>query len=112
MSLSGIWSTEVAGVFDWEHKGVLIFYDDKKLVVGGSRNYYSVGSYDESGKKVKIKLDAHFHSSEVMFGSTRKNISLVLEGERKGDEITGSIKNPKNSKQSLPVRLKKLADLP
>jgi len=113
MPLSGIWTVEVAGIYGWENRGILIFCDDKKHVMGGGRNHYSVGSYKKSGDKVKIKLDVYFHDQkQVVFGEKRKNIAVVLEGKLKDKKIRGYVNNPKNSRQSVPLRLTRRADLP
>ena len=100
MALTGIWTMEVAGIYGWENRGILIFCADKKHVMGGGRNHYSVGSYDKSGTTIKIKLDVHFHVQEqVFFGNKQKNISAILQGKQKDGKIRGSVNNPKNSKQ-------------
>ena len=112
MSLTGIWTIKVAGVYGWENRGILIFCADQKHVMGGGRNHYSVGSYTKSGTKVKIALDARFHDQQVMFGKKRKNISVVLEGKWKNGKITGTVNNPKDSKESIPMCLTRLSDLP
>lgn len=113
MSISGIWTIKVAGIYGWENRGILIVNEEDKKVIAGGRNHYSVGSYTRSKKKIKIKLKVHFHGkAETMFGAKEKEVSVVIEGTRKGDKITGAVKNPKNSKHSIPVRLTRRADLP
>lgn len=113
MSLPGIWSIEVAGVYGWENRGILIFSADNKRVMGGGRNHYSKGSYKKTGKEVRVKLDVHYYTrDQVVFGAKRSNVSIVFKGKRKGDSITGSIDNVKNSTQSIPARLTKRAELP
>lgn len=113
MSISGIWAIEVAGIYGWENRGIMIFNEENKNVIEGGRNHYSVGSYTRSKKKIRIKLKVHFHGkAETMFGAKEKEVSMVIEGTRKGDKITGAVKNPKNSKHSIPVRLTRRADLP
>ena len=113
MSLAGIWAIEVASIYGWESRGILIFNSAKEHIIGGGRNHYSIGTYDLSGDDVKITLDFHFYGQPlVLFGSQEKNISVVLEGKHKDGKITGTVANPTVARYTIPFRLTRRADLP
>ncbi len=113
MPLAGIWTIEVASIYGWENRGILIFCEDKNHVMGGGRTHYSIGSYSRSGNNIKVELEVHYHSEQkVIFGDKQKNVSVVFQGKHKGGKIRGEIKNPKDSKYSIPLRLTKRANLP
>ena len=98
MSLAGIWAIEVASLYGWESRGILILGTAKEYITGGGRNHYSIGTYDLSGDDVKITLDLHFYGQPlVLFGAQEKNISLVLEGKHEDGKITGTVANPDGS---------------
>lgn len=111
MSLDGIWSIEVASIEGWTRAGVLAINDGE--VVGGSRNYYTVGSAKASSKGINITMDSHiFGEITPLFGTRKKRYALVLQGKRRANQIKGTMSEVGNSKFSVPYRLTRLADLP
>ena len=111
MSLDGIWSIKVASIEGWSRAGILLINKDK--VVGGSRNYYGVGSVQVSGDDVKMTLDSNnFGQPTPLFGTKKKNYSLIMEGKRQKNKIKGVVSEVHNLDFTIPCQLTRRADLP
>lgn len=111
MSLDGIWSTGLYGLFGWETTGILVF--EKGRAIGGGNNHYSVGRYEESGDSVHISLLYDYYGTpRTIFGAADKNISVSIDGKHKDGAIEGEISRTDKPAQTVAYRLTRLAELP
>ena len=85
MSVDGIWTTELMGLFGWEATGVLLLESGR--AIGGGNLHYSVGSYD-------------------------KNIKIEFKGEIRDGVIEGSAYRADKPNQNITYRLTRRADIP
>ena len=73
MSLEGLWTSEIYGLFGWENTGVLILTNGQAM--GGGNNHYSVGSYSETGGNVEISLQIEYHGTpRTVFGAAENQL--------------------------------------
>lgn len=111
MSLNGVWSSEIHGVFDWERWSIAVLRDGS--VVTGSKEHYSLGTYTVSGETVEMTADVYFYSTpRTLFGESEKQYSVKFEGKRDGDVIKGSVWRPDKPGMTVEYRLTRRADLP
>ena len=113
MSLDGIWSMEVGGIYGWERLSTVFF--EKGRYLGGGPVMFSQGTYVIDGKKVKIENKVTQHGEKrIVYGEKRKQFSLVITAKRDGNKITGKAhrKGDKSTALKYPVRFIRLADLP
>ena len=111
MSVDGIWTTELMGLFGWESVGVLLLENGR--AIGGSNVHYSVGSYDTSSNNIHLTLDVEFHGPpRTIFGASDKNISIEFNGEIQDGVIEGSAYRTDNPEQDIVYRLTRRADIP
>ena len=52
MSIDGIWTSEILGMFGWESVGIIEF--DRGKAVGGGNNHYFTGTYEKDGDHINI----------------------------------------------------------
>ncbi len=110
MSIEGIWTTEFHSQFGWENAGVMILEGGR--AVGGDRNYYSKGSYTDSGDSVEIKLSIQVYGTpRVLFGEAEEAFEIVLNGKQDENVIAGTFSRTDKPKLSLPFRATRRADL-
>ncbi len=111
MSLEGLWTSEIYGLFGWENTGVLILTNGQTM--GGGNNHYSVGSYSEVGNNVEISLQIEFHGTpKTVFGAAENQLSISLKGKRDDSMIEGEVCRTDKRELSLPFRLIRRADVP
>ena len=110
MSLNGIWKLEMLGPYGWESISTAFLEDGKYR--GGSRNHYSLGSYQVSGEQLEISVHYVTHGeARTMFGKKVDEMDLDFKGELGDDQIQGHAWE-KGSKYSVTFRAVRLADLP
>ena len=113
MSLDGIWSVEIGGIYGWERTSTAFF--EKGRYLGGGPVMFSQGTYVVDGKKVKIKMKITQHGEKrIAFGEKRKQFSVVVTAKRNGNKIKGEAHRTgdKSNAFKYPVRFFKLADIP
>lgn len=112
MSIEGIWTSQIYGLFGWENNGVLIFMNGR--VMGGGNNHYAVGSYSESGNNIEISLDIQYHGiPKTVFGTAEDQMTVVLNGSEDDEGvIKGEVSRTDKRKLSLAFRLIRRVDLP
>ncbi len=113
MSLEGIWSFEIGGIYGWERMGTAFF--EKGRYLSGGPVMFSQGTYVVDGKKIKIKMKITQHGKKrIAFGEKRKQFSVVITAKRDGKKIKGEAhrKGDKSNAFKYPVRFSKLADIP
>lgn len=111
MSVDGIWTSEIMGLFGWESIGVLLLEDGR--AVGGGNLHYSTGSYQTSIDDVHFTLSVEFHGKpRTMFGSADKNLSVEIKGKIKDGVIEGSAYRMDKPDQNIAYRLTRRADIP
>lgn len=107
-TIEGIWTLEFYGTFGWETTGILVLENGRCL--GGGNNHYAVGTYSVSEQKVRIDLNLnYFGTVRTLFGAKDQHFSVLFEGERKGGEISGTVRRPDKKVIALQFRLKKRA---
>ena len=110
MSVEGLWTTEIFGLWGWEHRGVLVLRNGRAL--GGGNNHHSTGRYTEDGGDVSISLQIIYHGTpRTMFGATEREFTLEVSGVRKGNQITGEMYRADRRELKLPFRLTHRADM-
>lgn len=113
MSLEGIWSVEIGGIYGWERMGTAFF--EKGRYLSGGPVMFSQGTYVVDGKKVKIKIKLTQHGEKrIAYGKKRKQFSVVITAKRDGNKINGEAhrKGEESPAFKYPVRFSKLADIP
>lgn len=110
MPIEGLWTTEIFGLWGWEHRGVLMLRDGR--AVGGGNNHHSVGSYTLDGDAVSATLAIRYHGTpRTMFGSTEREFTLEIRGQRADSQITGEMYRADRPALKLPFRLTHQASL-
>ncbi len=111
MSMTGIWSSEIFGLYGWENTGILIF--DHGSAIGGGNHHYSEGSYKLSKGRLSLSLTFHYHGHpRTLFGEARKEFSVLFKGEVAEDtEVTGSLFRPERPDMAITCRFKRRAKL-
>ena len=111
MSLEGLWTSQIYGLFGWENTGVLILTNGQAM--GGGNNHYSIGSYGEAENSVEISLQIEYHGTpKTVFGAAENQLTVVLEGKHDDNMIEGEVCRTDKPELSLPFRLIRRADLP
>lgn len=112
MSLNGVWSLEIAGIYGWERISTVFLEDGRYL--GGGASHFSQGRYSVKGKKIKFKLHMIQHGDKrTVFGAKKLNVFTDIKAKRKGNVIRGKAKL-KDSRSNIPeytVKLVRKADL-
>jgi len=90
-----------AGVFS----GVVVLQGNK--VWGGDSQFYYIGTYKEDGDKIEADVDCPHHAGAMStaFGTNEANYSLKMDGQHKGDLVTGKIWLPGNPNLKLDLQL-------
>lgn len=111
MSIDGIWTTELMGLFGWESTGVLLLEDGR--AIGGGNVHYAIGSYDTSSDDVHLSLAVEFHGPpRTIFGSSDKNLTIEFKGKLRNGVIEGSAYRVDKPNQNIAYRLTRRADIP
>jgi hypothetical protein len=113
MSLDGIWSVEIGGIYGWERMSTAFF--EKGRYLSGGPVMFSQGTYVVDGKKIKIKMKITQHGKKrIAYGEKLKHFSLVITAKRDGKKIKGEAhrKGDESHAFKYPVRFSKLADIP
>jgi hypothetical protein len=110
VSVEGLWTTEIFGLWGWEHRGVLVLSNGR--VFGGGNNHHSTGRYAEDGGEVSISLHISYHGTpRTMFGATEREFTLEMSGVHTGAQITGEMYRSDRHELKLPFRLTRRADV-
>ena len=112
MSMNGIWSAELYGVYGWENIGIVVIEDGR--VISGGDNHYAVGSCESTGKnKLTVSLTVdYFGTPRRLFGDTNKRSRIAFRGQRKADRIRGEMWATGKPKMTVTTRLTKQHSLP
>ena len=111
MSLEGLWTSQIYGLFGWENTGVLILTNGQAM--GGGNNHYSIGSYNDTGNNVEISLQVEYHGTpKTVFGAAENQLSISLTGKHDDNMIEGEVCRADKRDMSLPFRLIRRTDLP
>lgn len=112
MSMNGIWSAELYGVYGWENIGIVILESGR--VISGGDNHYAIGTCGSTGKnKLSVSLTVdYFGTPRRLFGDTTKHARIAFQGQRKGDRIRGEMWATGKPKLSVTTRLTRQSSLP
>jgi len=111
MTIEGIWTTEIMGLFGWETTGVVML--EKGRAMDGGNNHYSVGTYESSGNKIHISLCVEYHGTpRTLFGASDKIMKVELEGTIRDGVIEGNAHRVDKPKQKIAYKLTRRADIP
>jgi len=111
MTVEGIWTTEILGLFGWESMGVVIL--EKGRAIDGGNHHYSVGSYKSSGDEIQISLAVEYHGTpRTMFGASDKNMTVELSGTIRDGIIEGNAFRADKPNQKIACKLTRRADIP
>ena len=111
MTIEGIWTTEIMGLFGWETTGVLVL--EKGRAIDGGNHHYSVGSYESSGDEIHISLSVEYHGTpRTMFGASDKMLQVELNGTVQEGVIEGSAYRVDKPNQKIACKLTRRADIP
>lgn len=110
MAVDGLWSTEIFGLWGWEHRGVLVLTDG--CAFGGGNNHHSKGSYSGDSGEIRISLEISYHGTpRTMFGATERDFALKIQGRLEDGKITGAMHRSDRPELKLPVRLTRRSNL-
>ncbi len=88
MSVEGIWTSEILGLFGWETTGIVICENGR--AIDGGNHHYSVGSYETSGDQIHIALSVEYHSTpRTISGASDKTLKVEINGTVENDIIDG-----------------------
>lgn len=111
MSVNGIWTVEIYGIYDWEANGVLVLENGRAL--GGGNNHYSVGAYELLDERMAMDLQVkYFGSPRTLFGESQRDIAIHFKGDQRDDVINGTMARPDKPGMVVTAKLTKNADLP
>lgn len=111
MSVEGIWTTEILGLFGWETTGIVIL--EKGRAVGGGIHHHSVGEYRTSDGQIELELAVEYHGTpRTIFGASDKNLTVKIEAEVKGDVAEGRAFRVDNPGQYVTCKLTRRAFIP
>ncbi len=113
MSLNGVWSLEIAGIYGWERVSTVFLEDGRYL--GGGATHFSQGRYTVDKKKIKISIHMIQHGLQkrMVFGKRRSNLYTEISGKRDGNTIQGKarLKNAKSDAPKYTIRMVRQMDL-
>ncbi len=113
MSLNGVWSLEIAGMYGWERVSTVFLEDGRYL--GGGATHFSQGCYTVDKKKIKMKIHMIQHGLQkrTVFGERRSDLYTEISGKREGDTIQGKarLKDAKSDAPKYTIRLVRQMDL-
>ena len=111
MSLNGLWSSEIYGLFGWEPTGVLIMDGDRAY--GGGSNHLSMGEFSVDGDAVTLDLELDFHGQpKTVFGRADRELRVHMKGRQQDGVIEGEACRPDKPDMSIHFRLIRRGDLP
>jgi hypothetical protein len=111
MSVEGIWTSEILGLFGWETTGILICENGR--AIDGGNHHYSVGSYETSGDQIHIALSVEYHSTpRTIFGASDKTLKVEINGTVENDIIMGTAYRADRPDQKVTCKLTRRMDLP
>ena len=113
MSLNGVWSLEIAGMYGWERVSTVFLEDGRYL--GGGATHFSQGRYTVNRKKIKIKIHMIQHGLQkrTVFGEKRSDLYTEITAKREGNTIQGKarLKDAKSAAPKYTIRLVRQTDL-
>ena len=111
MSIEGIWSSEIMGLFGWEPVGVVMFSDGN--VMGGGASHHSSGTYKFDDDRVTIDVKVEFHGTpRTLFGAADPSFTVQGTLKLKGNVLEGTVRREDTPDQTVTYRLTRRADLP
>ena len=111
MSLEGIWTSELMGLFGWEPTGIMVL-DDGRAIDGG-HHHYSVGSYETSGDRIHISLSVEYFSTpRTIFGASDRNLQVEVDGTIHNGIINGKAYRADKPDQKAMCKFTRRMDLP
>jgi hypothetical protein len=112
MTLDGIWTVEIYGVYGWESTGVIILEGGRAL--RGGNNHFSVGTCEISSYgQISISLFVEYHGHvRTMFGESQEKFSVNFEGKFNDPIIEGTLGRPDRVDMKITCRLTKCGDVP
>ena len=104
MSVDGIWTSEILGLFGWETTGILILENGR--AIDGGNHHYSFGGYEFSDDRIRVSLDVEYHGTpRTIFGSADKSLSVEINGKLRGNTIVGTAHRLDKPDQKVTIRL-------
>ena len=111
MSIEGIWTSEVYGMFGWENRGIVLLENGR--LVGGDNRHYSTGTYSVSGDRITADLAVHYYGPpRTVFGDQAEEFTLKLEGKLEDNLIVAKVHRPDKVQFELEYRITKRMGLP
>lgn len=111
MSIEGIWTSEILGLFGWETTGIVVLENGR--AIDGGNHHYSVGSYESSNGEIRVSLDVEYHGTpRTIFGAADKSLSVEINGKLRGNTIFGTAHRLDKPDQKINIRLTHRMDMP
>jgi len=111
MSVNGIWTAEIMGLFGWETTGIMVLEDGR--AIDGGNHHYSIGEYSISDDKVDIVLKVRYHGTpRTIFGSSDKQLTVEVQCRLSGGMLEGHAHRTDKPDQRVACRLTRRADIP
>ncbi len=112
MTIDGIWTSEIYGIYGWESTGILIMENGR--VLGGGNRHFSKGVCEVADNKVKVTLDVQYHHghTRTIFGEAGEKFQVTFSGEWEDNVISGYEGRPDHPSVSITARLTKCSEIP
>ena len=113
MPFDGVWTSEMLGIYNWT--GISTLFLENGRYLGGSSDHFEIGRYSTDGDSIVVNLQVtQYGEVRTLFGAKQKHIDIVIEGERNGDVIRGTLqlKDAKNDAIGYQIRLTRRQGLP
>jgi hypothetical protein len=109
MKMNGIWKVEMLGPYGWEPIATAFLEDGKYK--SASENHFTIGSYEVSGNRIEISVNAVQHGkTRTVFGKKKREMALTFDGDIKREKIKGHVRENKTPHQ-IAFQMTRLADL-
>lgn len=88
MSVDGIWTSELMGLFGWETTGILVLEHGR--AIDGGNHHYSVGTYTVQDHQITIRLQVEYHGTpRTIFGASDKSLEVEVRCTVKDAQMEG-----------------------
>lgn len=111
MSIEGIWTSEIMGLFGWESIGIMLLENGR--AVGGGNHHYSIGSYSVDEDNVTLDTEVCYHGTpRTIFGKSDNDFKVNASLKVYGETIEGEIHRIDRPGQYVAYRMIRRADVP
>jgi hypothetical protein len=100
---NSLWTIQFETAGEWRSGGIVAF--DQGRLFGGDSHYYYFGRFAEDKNLIRGEARiVHFSGPLATGFGNSPDFTIVIEGRRAGDVITGNIHKPGNETAKLSLR--------